>query len=181
MALFTTNYSEVNNNDFDVMPQGEYEVVIKGAQQRATKTSGREYIQIDFVIRNDLDGVEKLKETNGKFHNRIHWHDLWSRKDGSGYPVDQLQTILYACKIPEGQTIEDVNALDNILRGKPVKITLDIEENEYKGEVTKRNRVKPWNIKPSDYPDVQHQWKEDVKDDPFSSNGNDISDSSLPF
>ncbi len=37
MALFTTDYSNLESNDFSPLPEGEYEVVIKSATERATK------------------------------------------------------------------------------------------------------------------------------------------------
>ena len=36
MALFTTDYSNLESNDFSPLPEGEYEVIIKSATERAS-------------------------------------------------------------------------------------------------------------------------------------------------
>ena len=49
MALFTTDYSNLESNDFSPLPEGEYEVVIKSATERATK-NGKEETQLQLVV-----------------------------------------------------------------------------------------------------------------------------------
>ena len=75
-----------------------------------------------------------------------------------------------------------------------VKKTVD----NYNGEKKEINQIAPWNFSKSDYPQVQHVWKDqkDGKnpfagnqpasapaDDPFANSGDsiDISDDDLPF
>ena len=43
MTLFTTDYSNLESNDFSPLPEGEYEVVIKSATERATKMEKKKH------------------------------------------------------------------------------------------------------------------------------------------
>ena len=48
------------SNDFSPLPEGEYEVVIKSATERATKMEKKE-TQLQLVIRNDLKKHQNYK------------------------------------------------------------------------------------------------------------------------
>lgn len=54
------NYKNNEHKDFSALPSGNYEMIIKSAQEKATK-NGSESLQLDLVVRNDLDGVTGLK------------------------------------------------------------------------------------------------------------------------
>jgi hypothetical protein len=45
-----------------------------------------------------------------------------------------------------------------MFRGKPVRVFVKQEENEYKGEKQIVNRVAPWNFKRTKFPQVNHEW-----------------------
>ena len=49
--------------------------------------------------------------------------------------------------VPEGTAIESIEQLLDMFRGKPVRVYVKQEENEYKGEKQIVNRVAPWNFK----------------------------------
>nr|WP_252892705.1 DUF669 domain-containing protein [Lentilactobacillus otakiensis] len=55
MAFIKTDYSNNKHLDFSALPKGNYEMIIKSAQERATE-NGAESLQLDLVVRNDLDG-----------------------------------------------------------------------------------------------------------------------------
>ena len=80
MAFLTANYSNNQENSFEAIPTGTYEVLINKAQEQATK-NGAESLQLDLLIRNDLDKVPTLAETNAKYHNRHVFMDNWKRKN----------------------------------------------------------------------------------------------------
>ena len=70
-----------------------------------------------------------------------------------------------------------------MFRGKPVRVYVKQEENEYKGEKQINNRVAPWNFKNTKFPQVNHEWKSD-DDKPGNnefSGGAEIDDDDLPF
>ena len=114
MSFLTTNYSDNKQaTGFAPLPTGEYEMLIVNAQEKATP-SGAESLQIDLVVRNDLNGVPSLTETNAKHNNRIVFNDNWKRKATGMYDTQGFQYILEAAQVPEGTPINSVMDLSLI-------------------------------------------------------------------
>lgn len=184
MSFLTTNYEGNKENNFGALPQGEYEMVINRAGEDATP-NGAETFQIDLIVRNDLAKVPALAETNGKYQNRHVFNDNWKRKATHQYDLDGFQYILEAVGVPEGTQIESIDDFAEIITGKPVKVYVKKQWSEYKNE--DENQVAPWNYSQTDFPNVQHQYKEGEKNkNPFKNTDDnleptDISDDDLPF
>lgn len=183
MAFIKANYKDNERSDFDALPTGTYEMLIQTASEKATP-SGAESLQIRLLVRNDLDGVANLAGTNAKYHNRIVFMDNWKRKATNQYDTKSFQYILDACQIPEGTSLDTVNDFIKAITGKAVKVYVKKTTNTYQGETTDVNRVAPWNFDKTDYPKVQHKFKDgDLGIDPFANDGEpiDIHDDDLPF
>ena len=191
MALFTTNYNEVQENDYKALPTGEYEVLILSIKERETP-NGKIGMNFDLVVRNDLTEVQSLKETNGKFSNRRVFTTEWKRnKNGSyKYELNNFMHYLAAVKVPEGTEIKDLNHLASLLRNKPVRVYIKEEENTYKGNTEMVNTIAPWGFKPTQFENVNHQFKDDAQnnskanDNPWGTNDSsaaDVQDDDLPF
>lgn len=176
MALFTTNYKDLDTNSNEPLPAGIYEVLIQNVQEQATK-SGAENINFNLVVRNDLD--EAMPDTNGKCHNRHVWHSEWKRRATGQYEVKNLMRYLDAVGVPEGTAIESMDQFFDMLTGKPVRIEIGIEDNEYQGKITKRNVIKPWDWSKTKFPQVQHVLKNDDKKPIFKTPA--PSNEGLPF
>lgn len=201
MTFITTDYSNNEHQTYGVLPTGTYEMVIKSAQEKSTK-SGAESLQLDLVVRNDLDGVAALKETNAKYHNRHVFMDNWKRRKTNNYDTKSFQYILEAVKIPEGTPINSIEDFIAAVANKPAKVYVKKSVDDYNGEKKDVNQVAPWNFEKSDYPQVAHVWK-DQKDgknpfansaapapqnnapanDPFANSGDaiNVNDDDLPF
>lgn len=191
MALFTTNYNEVQENDYNALPTGEYEVLILSIKERETP-NGKIGMNFDLVVRNDLKEVQSLKETNGKFANRRVFTTEWKRnKNGSyKYELNNFMHYLAAVKVPEGTEIKDLNHLASLLRNKPVRVYIKEEENTYQGNTEMVNTIAPWGFKPTQFENVNHQFKDDdqnnskANDNPWGTNDSsaaDVQDDDLPF
>lgn len=187
MSLFTTDYSNIEESNYGPLPEGEYEVVIKNATEKATP-NGKESTQLALVVRNDLEKAPDLAKTNAKYPNRYIFVDEWKRNvDGAyKYKMENFMHYLNGVGVPEGTEIKDFEHLLSLFRGKPVRVYVKQEENEYKGETKTINRVAPWGFKRTKFEQVNHQWKDD--DDNKSGNQFDnangpidISDDDLPF
>lgn len=188
--MFKVDYSKVEESSFGVLPEGNYECVIESTQEKVTK-NGKEALNIRLIVRNDLTKVPALAETNGKYANRYLFDDHWKRDiDGRYiYHMGNLMYVLKAAGIPEGTEISSMDDLHDILRGKPVKIYTKVEHSDYSGE--DENTIAPWGYSKSDYPNVQHQFKdkndtETTQDNPFQGaddnlNPTTIEDDDLPF
>lgn len=170
MALFTTNYSDLTSNNNRPLPDGDYEFIIKGVRENATK-NGAESIQFELVVRNDLD--QAMPNTNGKYHNRHLWVDEWRRRATNKYDTNNLMYFMKAAGIPEGTPINSMEDFYNQMIGKPVRIHIKVTDNNYNGTVTMVNRPAPWDWEKSKFPNVQHTFK--------SSNKPQQSDDDLPF
>lgn len=185
--MFKVDYSKVEESSYGALPEGNYECVIESSQEKVTK-NGKEALNIRLIVRNDLTKVVELAETNGKYANRYLFDDHWKRDiDGRYiYHMGNLMYVLKAAGIPEGTEINSMDDLHEILKGKPVKVYTKVEINDYNNE--EENTIAPWGYTKSDYPNVQHQFKnqkESTKDDnnPFENvnTGADITDEDLPF
>lgn len=166
MSFFNTDYSE-NNNDFGPIAEGSYEAIIKAIKHDANK-NGKEYLQFDLAIRNDLDKVQGLEDTNGKYHNRVVPMRFYPMKDTGQFNIQHLQMISEGARIPEHTNFESIDDFINKLTHKPVKIYVNVEDNEYQGKVTKQNRVPAWNFHKTEFPNVQHEFKQ--KDEQQNNN-----------
>lgn len=173
--FITTDYSKNESNDFKPLDKGDYEMIIKKVEEKATK-NGKENLQIDLQVRDDLD--QALPETNGKFHKRIVFNPFWKRDINGQYQYDMshFQYVLDAAGIPEGTKISSMEDFMNMLKNKPVLVYVDQQENEYNGKSETQNTVAPWGYKKTKYPLSNSA-------DPFVDNSQpiDISNDNLPF
>lgn len=176
MTIFTTNYENNNNKNYEPVPEGNYECTIEKVGRDATK-NGKEFLAVNLRIRKDLD--KKLPQTNGKYHNRIVFGQFWKSEKNPNAYQDVLNALMECVDIPEGKTFESWSDIDDALAGKPVMVHITIEEDEYKGKKTKRNRIAPWAFSKTRAPFHKPQG------DPFNGNegadADDISDDDLPF
>ncbi|MFC6261983.1 DUF669 domain-containing protein [Levilactobacillus fujinensis] len=198
MADFmNTDYSNNTGGDYDALPAGNYEMIINNAKEDATK-NGAETLQIDLLVRNDLDKVADLAETNGKFHNRHIFVDNWKRKATNQYDLDGFQYILQAAGVPENTPLHTVDDFIKLINGAAVRVFVKQEDNTYNGTTTTVNRVAPWNFEVTQFPQVQHTYKDRKNaptagnsapspaantSNPFANTGDsvDISEDDLPF
>lgn len=155
MSFIKADYSNNQEaNSFAPLPEGNYEALITGAQERATK-NGAESLQLRFTVRNDLDGA--LPETNGKYHNRIIFMDNWKRKATNQYDMEGLQYVLEAAQIPEGTQLDSIDDFCNALINKPVNIFTKIQKSD---GYDPRNTVAPWGVSKTEFPQVAHKFKD---------------------
>jgi len=191
MADFlNTDYSNNTGGSFEAVPEGNYEMIINNAKEDATK-SGAETLQIDLLVRNDLDGVPDLAATNKKYHNRHVFVDNWKRKATNQYDMQGFQYILQAAKVPEGTPIHTVDDFIKLITGVPVQVFVKQELNKYNGNETLVNRVAPWNFSETKFSEVQHTYKDSGSKpatqagntDPFANSSEpiEISDDDIPF
>lgn len=163
MSFITTDYSKLESKGYDPLPTGEYEMIIKQASERATP-SGAESLQVDLVVRNDVQAVPELAETNGKYSNRHVFMDNWKRKATHQYDMEGFMYILQAAGIAEGTPINSVNEFTDLLEGKAVRVYVKKEVDTYNttdsNNPVYRNAVAPWNLSTTKFKDVNHQFLE---------------------
>ena len=147
---FNINHDEAGG-DYSLLPEGEYEVVVKYAHENATK-SGTVYISLPLAVRNDIEQ---------KYQNKILWHALWHRREPSaadlatdGYSNAQIQAISKAVGLPNGRAFGSLEEWMAYLEGKPLRVT--VKHEAYNNQT--RERVQWTNN--TLHPDVQHVWRD---------------------
>lgn len=185
MSFLTTNYSGLERNTgFEALPKGNYEVIITKPTIKSTQ-AGREYINMQLVVRNDLDNVTNLANTNAKYHNRIVFSSIFTDKETNRYNTEDLLYYLDAVQVPEGTEIKDMQHYLDLIANKPIRAYVTQNENEYKGVKQIQNNVWANSVERSQFPQVNHVFKDKATTDPFSNNQQPIDESeiskNLPF
>jgi len=161
MSFITTDYSKLEERNFDALPTGEYEMVIRQVMEKVTK-NGAESMQVTLVVRNDLAQVPALAKTNGKHSNRYVFMDNWKRKATGEYDTEGFMYILQAAGVPEGTPINSVDDFIDLLQGKPVKVYVKKEVDDYNTQDPEspvyKNTVAPWNFSETNYKAMNHQF-----------------------
>ncbi|MCD5606241.1 DUF669 domain-containing protein [Lactobacillus delbrueckii subsp. lactis] len=180
MAFFTVGKVEKKSN-YEPIPAGYYEMNIKSVSQDATK-SGTEYLSIVLRIRDDLD--QALPETNGKYHNRLVFANVWKDKaqDYKVYKNSDLNFITVAAGYEEGTVFSSFEQWCDSLTGKNVRVKVSVSEDTYQGKTTKRNQVWPSDFEPTQFP-TQAQMQSQPQ--PFAQSQPQaqaqVNDNDLPF
>lgn len=148
---FSTNYDDVN--DYGLIPEGEYEVVIRNIEERTTK-NGATGLNLSLIIRNDVEQ---------KYKDRYLFCTYWKRKEPTeadmqvqGYSFAQIMRLAKSAKLPSGKAYENVQALCEDLMKRPLKVTVKHEMNDYDGKL--RENIKY--VNESNFPDCKHVFKE---------------------
>lgn len=147
---FSTDYENIND-DFDILPEGDYEVIIRNIEERTTK-NGATGLNLSLVVRNDIDQ---------KFKDRYMFYTLWKRKEPTdadkqvqGYSYDQIMRLAKSAKLPNGKAYESVMEMCKDLMHRTLKVFL--EHREWNGK--QQENVKYVNA--SAYPVCKHIFKE---------------------
>lgn len=146
------NFSKPAESNYGLVPEGEYDVIIKEAYENVHKTNGKPCINLTFTIRNDVDQECK---------NRNLFLTLWKKREpnaddmqADGYNYNQLKVLLSAARI-EQVNFESVADFCRALIGKCVVVS--VYHEEYKGK--KQERIYGFDILPTDKPDCKHVFK----------------------
>lgn len=133
-----------------LLPKGEYEVIIKYAVEDVAK-SGKPYINIPMIIRNDVDQPRK---------GAYHWHSLWKRKEPTsadlavgGYGASNINLLSKEANLGDGKRYASLDEWCKDLKNRLLRITIGHEE--YNG----KKQAKIENISATKYPTCNHVFK----------------------
>lgn len=149
---FKTNHKEATQGDFSIKPEGDYEVIIKGIEEKTTRNN-KTGLNMKLLIRNDVSGQ--------KFGNGFLFHTFWKRKEPTeldmqveGYSYGQIMNLGKAARLPDGKEYENLSEYIADLIDKCVRVTLKHEE--YNGKTQERIS---W-INETKFPDCKHVYKQ---------------------
>ncbi len=152
---FTNNYKEATQSDFSLKPEGDYEVIIKGIEEKTTRNN-KTGLNMKLLIRNDVPGQ--------KFGNAFLFHTFWKRMNPTeldmqveGYSYGQLMNLSKSAKLPDGKNYESLNEFCADLIDKCIRVTL--KHGEYNG---KPKEEISW-INETKFPDCKHVYKDNSK------------------
>lgn len=118
---FSTNYDDVKD-DYGLIPEGEYEAVIRNIEERTTK-KGATGLNLSLVIRNDVEQSYK---------DRYLFCTYWKRKEPTqadmqvqGYSFKQIMRLAKSAKLPSGKAYENVKELCEDLLKRPLRVTVE--------------------------------------------------------
>ena len=167
MAGFTVDTNNTQEQQGLIKP-GDYEVVIKEVTEGASQQKGTPYIQIELVVRNDV---------NQEFKNKHLWFTIWDTPATreKGMYAKQINTVSKHAGVQNGASFNSVADWGRFITGRPVLAT--VKHEEYNGDTKERVTF----INATKFPQCQHSWKQEnsnnqssqpVNNQPTSYNNN---------
>lgn len=142
---FTVNTNDTQEQQGLIIP-GDYEVVIKEVTEGTSQQKGTPFIQLELVVRNDV---------NQEFKNKHVWYTIWDTQTTreKGIYAKQINTVSKHTGIQDGANFNSVAEWGKFISLRPVMATVKIEE--YNGD--KKERVSF--ISATKFPQCQHKWQ----------------------
>lgn len=144
------------SREFDLIPEGEYEVIIRNIEEKKSMTGSNTKLNFSLVVRNDVEQ---------KFKNAYLFHEIWKKlepneddKSVDNYNYDQLmQTVASVGGIPDGTEFETVQELCKVLVGKLLRVT--VKHSTYNGKTTaKIDQLR--GVAATKFPECRHVFKD---------------------
>lgn len=133
----------------DVLPTGDYEVVVTQAEEITTK-KGSNAIQLTLLVRDDIKSFEPLGGPNSGYEGIAVPLAIWKRRNTGRYNAKDILHLVNALKIPRGTSIDTVDELCRIVIGQTMKVYVKKELDPYwtqrNGFDTYQNTLAPWNL-----------------------------------
>lgn len=124
--------NQVAPSSFDVLPAGEYDVVIVGSQMKPTKDRQGKYLELEMQV------------LNGEHQNRKVFDNL-NLFNQSAKAVEIARGTLSAiCRAVNVMTPKDSSELHN----KPLRIKVAVNKSDEYGEQNKVKAYKPRHVAP---------------------------------
>jgi len=146
---FGVDYEKASSGD-GIMPDGDYEVIIKQALEDVSK-SGTQYINIPLIVRNDVEQ---------QYKNAYIWHMVWKVKEpkeadksSDGYSSWGIQTLSKAAGLPNGKKYKNLQEWCEDLKGKLLRVT--VKNEPYNGNP----QIKVKSMAVSKFPTCNHVYK----------------------
>lgn len=129
-----------------LMKPGDYEVVIKEVKEGQRQQKGTPYIQIELIVRNDV---------NQEYKNKHIWYTIWDTPATreKGMYAKQINTVSKHAGIQNGASFNSFQDWGKFLFGRPMLATVKLEE--YNGEQKERVSF----LSATKFPQCQHNFR----------------------
>ena len=128
--LMTLDVAE--SMSFEPLPKGQYKVAVDACELGESK-AGKPMYTVDFVVTEGEHAVRQIRyRLVLQTKKGLHWGlPKFCEASGNAWPEE-----------PTARTGEYYYQVERDIVGKTATITVDVEDSEYNGEVTKRNNIK---------------------------------------
>lgn len=170
MTAFTIDYNEAT--DFGGVTDGTYEVIVNWTREDVSK-NGAEYINVDLIIRNDM---------NQNFKNAHIFYHIWRNKTTKKYHRGMIQGLAKAFSLPNGKQYQTFDDFLDDFTHRVGKVTVANEKSTGNdGKEYENLEVKK--LEPTTFTQSQHQFKEVAQQasNPLGGQEVNIPDEDLPF
>lgn len=166
-----------NNNKFELLPTGTYEVECLGASLGATK-NGKTFLQVTLRVRDDLNGVSD-NIMNQRFNNRRAFIKHYPSKKTHRFPEQLINSLGTAAGAENGFQLSSFEDFNNLISGKMMRVKIEERHTPMQnGGTWDENQVAPREYKKTHYPvKTSAQQAEDI----FGSSNVTVADDDLPF
>lgn len=144
--MIKTNYSDLPEDNNSIIPEGDYEVVIKEVKEGTSTNKGTPYVQFELVIRNDI---------NQQYKNKHLWYvvyDTPTTRERGIFPGNIYKVLKHA-GIPDKSEFKDYQDVTRAIFGRPIIAT--VKHSEYNGQTQEKVNF----IGPTKFPQCHHQWQ----------------------
>lgn len=174
---FTMDYSEVKEAP-SLLPKGDYEVIIKTAEEKKT-SNGKEQISLNMVVRNDVD---QKYQNKGVFFNTFKRAEPTEQdKQVQGYSFKTIMRLAKMTGIPSGKAYNNVGEMLADMVNKCVRITID--HREYNGKTYEDVKY----INETKFAECKHVYKDKADTNSSAASSapqepiNDVTEDEIPF
>lgn len=150
MSFLKVNHEEAGSGQYELVAEGEYEVIIADVESTESK-SGNPMLKMTLTIRNDVAQPHKKQK-------------LWDYLVATEKAMFKFHQVAKAVGLANGKDFASIEEYRNAILYKAVRINVVHEENEYQGEKRKQARIKTYSLPTVEYASP-------ASADPFASSG----------
>ena len=139
---------QFENNSFDALEDGDYEVTLEKVERKIAGT-GKKYLNLSLRIRRDVDQPGK---------GRVLFTKIWENEGDAVYNHAKINHIIVTQKNTGEHYRTDFRTFDDVLQylhGLNFIVTVEKFFNEFLDPARDDNRVKDWSYRPSEHPVVE--------------------------
>ncbi|MGL2218232.1 DUF669 domain-containing protein [Oenococcus oeni] len=135
-------------NNYDALPTGTYEVIIKDIVEKQA-TTGNSGIRFQLEVRRGLDQEEDLDNTNGKYAGRVFFTAVWNSEKNPEYRFTTLNAIAVAVGASNKRVYTNFDEFKEELLLKAVRVNLTHDISTFQGEDRVQETIAPWDWEPT--------------------------------
>ena len=127
MGFLTVNHNDVPEKKYEVLAEGDYEVVISAVEKRQS-TSGNDMLKLTLTVRNDIQQEGQKRK-------------VWDYLVDTDKAKFKFQQVAKALGIANSKTFSTIDEFATEILYKAVRVRIKHERSEYNNKVYTNERV----------------------------------------